>query len=176
MWKGAGTLCSDKTAPFPSSRCSPERPTGLHNYRVERGAERLQPFPLLGVSYCVLLLMRFLFCFFVGCVTRFGLGAPKLSFFFYTQLIRDKKTNQFFLNFISLVLSCSFLTVIGLLRCKCFSGELSRKRFSMVCPGSAVWLPEEGCTQDVVPHLQLREECVNSPPSASASALPPELG
>lgn len=100
----------------------------------------------------------------------------EIVLFFYTQLIRDKKTNQFFLNFISLVLSCSFLTVIGLLRCKCFSGELSRKRFSMVCPGSAVWLPEEGCTQDAVPHLQLREECVNSPPSASASALPPELG
>lgn len=112
----------------------------MHNYRAERGAKRLQPLPLLRVSYCELLLMRFLSLFFVSCVTR----RSEIVLYSYTQLIRDKKANQCFLNFISLVLSCSFLTVIGLPCWKRFSGELSRKRVSGVSPGAAAWPPKEG--------------------------------
>lgn len=146
LWKGAGTLRADKAAPFPPSRCSPERPTGLHNYRAERGAERLQPLLLLRVSYCELLLMRFLSLFFVSCVTR----RSEIVLYSYTQLIRDKKANQCFLNFISLVLSCSVLTVIGLPCWKRFSGELSRKRVSGVSPGAAAWPQRKGLLQDEV--------------------------
>lgn len=162
-WKGAGTLCADKAAPFPSSRCLPERPTGLHNYRVERGAERLQPLPLLRVSYCALLLMRFLFYFFCQLCHTAQARRSEIVLYSYAQLIRDKKANQFFLNLISLVLSCSFLTVIGLPCWKRFSGELPRKRLRVVCPGSAVWPPR---TRGLLPR------CVTAPAAGGQRFCP----
>lgn len=100
VWKGAGTRCSDKAAPFPWSRCLPKHPTGLHNYR----AERLQPVPLLGGSYCVLLLMRFLVCFLSLCHTLWAQHSKIVLFLHAADPKQENKSVLFEFHFPGLVL------------------------------------------------------------------------